>query len=209
MPYNWTRMGREDAWQTLDRLGEKRDAVIFSRETTEVAWVALPFYATYRLYRLVNYATMPVFTQFYLGNGVDFTALDGTALPVYTVDQKDHIRLNETTVIPYLDFFFGNVQGSEGDVFLIKDPRKMPFLDSLSAEQRQTVISSFRPLRVERDGQKEDAYKVSGTLYYGGGLLAATIEVAGDGQLAFLEQNLLLSGIPFPQEPYSQMWLEG
>jgi hypothetical protein len=208
MPNNWNRMGREDAWQTLDRLGSRRDAVIFSRETTEVSWRPLPFYGSYRLYRLVNYATMPVFTQYYLSNGIDFFPIDGSAEPVYEANARDRIHLAETTVIPYLDFFFANVQGSEGEVYIIKDPRRMPFIDSLSEEQRQNVVSSFRPLRVWRDEVK-DALKVSGTIYYGGSLLSTTISVGADGRLTFEDQGLLLSGIHFPPEPFSQAWLEG
>lgn len=191
----------------MDRLAGHRDAVIFSKDTTEVSIRPLPFYTRYKLFRLVNYATMPVFSLMYLSSGEDFIAVDGTAQPIYDVNQKDPIRLNEMNVIPYLDFFFGNVQGSEGDVFLIKDPKRMPFLESLSMEQRQSVIATFKPLRVSHE--PEGPYKVKGTIYYGGGLIAATILVFPDGRLAFEEQSLLLSGIHFPQEQYSQAWLEG
>jgi hypothetical protein len=201
-------MNRDEAHAVLNRLSGHRDAIIFSKDTTEVSKRSLPFYSKYVLYRLVNYATMPTFTLMYLSNGEEFITVDGTANPIYDVNQKDPIRLNEMTVIPYLDFFFSNVQGSEGDVFLIKDPRKMPFLDSLNAEQRQSVVNSFKPLRVT-PVPVQHSFRVSGTIYYGGGLIAATIEVSSDGRLSFQEQNLLLSGIHFPQETYSQAWLEG
>lgn len=204
----WTRLKREEANEVLGKLAGDPDAVVFSKEATEVSVRKLPFYSTYRLYRLVNYATMPTFSMMYLGNGEEFLSIDGTALPIYTVSEKDPIRINEMNVIPYVEFFFSNVQGSEGDVFLIKDPRKMPFMDSLSPNQQQTVISSFRPLKVSHDATA-GVYKVSGTIYYGGGLLSATINVMPDGKMAFSEQNLLLSGIYFPYSPYSSNWIEG
>ncbi len=142
------------------------------------------------------------------GRGEVYIPLDGTANPIYTADEKDPLALNEENVVPYLEFFFSNVQGSEGDVFLIRDPRKMPFMDSLSDAQQQSIVNSFRPPAVAFD-QALNAYKVSGTLYYGGGLLAATIVVMPDGKISFHEQSLLLSGIHFPDSPYTQAWLEG
>jgi hypothetical protein len=208
MANEWTRLKREDAHAVLDNLGNHPDSVIFSKDTTEVSSRSLPFYARYKLYRLVNYATMPTFNLLYLSNGAEFITVDGTAEPIYLVNARDPVRLNEMNVIPYLDFFFGNVQGSEGDVFLIKDPRKMPVLESLSADQRQAVIGMFRPLRVAPD-HVQHSYKVSGTIYYGGGLIGATIHVSREGRLSFQDQSLLLSGIHFPPEPYSQAWLEG
>jgi hypothetical protein len=204
----WTRFNREQAHDVLGKLAGNRDAVIFSKEATEVTWRTLPFYTHYRLYKLTNYATMPTFSLTYISNGEDFIALDGTANPIYTANEKDPIRLNEMTAVPYLDFFFNNVQGSEGDVFLIKDPKRMPMLDSLSANQQQSVVSSFKPLKVTYD-QTEGFYRVSGTLYYGGSLISAVIQVMPDGKLAFEDQSLLLTGIHFPYMPHNSHWLEG
>lgn len=208
MQPSWTRLSREQAHQVLDKLAGNKDAVVFSKEATEVSWRSLPFYSSYKLYRLINYATMPTFSMQYLSNEQEFLTVDGTANPIYTVNEKDGIRLNEMNVIPYLDFFFSNVQGSEGDIFLIKDPRRMPFLDSLTEGQQQSVISSFRPLKVAYDAALH-VHRVSGTIYYGGGLISATILVSPDGKLDFQEQSLLLTGIHFPYSPYSQHWLEG
>lgn len=204
----WTQLNHREAHEVLDKLVAHKDSVVFSKETTEVSWRTLPFYTHYRLYRLINYATMPTFSMPYLSNGEEFIAIDGTANPIYAVNAKDPVRLNEMNVIPYLDFFFSNVQGSEGDVFLIKNPRKMPFMDSLSENQQQSVISTFKPLHIAND-VTAGLYKVSGTIYYGGGLISATIAVDHSGKITFQDQNLLLSGIYFPYSPYGQQWLEG
>ena len=204
----WIKMNHEQAGRVLGQLHGREDAVVFSRDVTEVAWKGLAFYNNYRLCRLINYATMPVFTMVYLTDGTDYIQLDGTANPIYIADEKDPLMLNEENVISYLEFFFSNVQGSEGEVFLIRDPHKMPFMNTLSAVQRQSIIDHFRPPLVSFD-PAANAYKVSGILHYGGSLLAAVIVVATDGKISFQEQSLLLSGIHFPDSPYTQAWAEG
>jgi hypothetical protein len=74
---------------------------------------------------------------------------------------------------------------------------------------RQGVIGAFKPLRVTRDEVKSIT-RVSGTIYYGGSLLAATIAVGPDGRLTFEDQSLLLSGVYFPPtDTLNQSWLEG
>lgn len=204
---SWTRLTRDQAHVVLQQLGENRDSVVFSKEATDVSWRNLPFYTNYRLYRLINYATMPTFSMTYISNGEEYIGLDGTANPIYVANDRDPIQLTEANVTPYLDFFFSNVQGTEGDVFIIKDPRKMPFLDSLSLHQQQSVINSFRGIKVSFDPDTK-SFKVTGTLYYGGALIAATIVISPSGRLSFEDQNLLLTGIHFPPTPYGHAWLE-
>lgn len=208
MQPGWTRLKREEAHQVLDRLSGNRDAIVFSREATEVACRDLPFYSTYKLYRLINYATMPTFSMMYLSNGIEFISIDGTANPIYAANEKAPVRLNADNVIAYLDFFFSNVQGSEGDIFLIKDLEKMPFINSLSATQLASIKGNFRQLTVTPE-KAQGPFRTSGTLYYGGGLLAASIVTQADGRLSFENQQLLLTGIHFPYSPYSQPWLDG
>lgn len=209
MPQNWTRLTRDQAHRVLHQLGDQPDAVVFSKEATEVAWRTLPFYSHYRLYRLINYATLPTFTMMYLSNGEEFIPLDGTANPLYTVNEKDPVQISEKNVVDYLNFFFNNVQGSEGDIFLIKDPRKMPFIDALNAQQRQDVINSFKTMQVTKQ-ENPSACRVNCTLYYGGGLIASTILVTPDGKLSFHAQSLLMSGLHFPEGLYdSRSQMEG
>ncbi|MBI3440708.1 MAG: hypothetical protein HY052_02710 [Proteobacteria bacterium] len=203
----WTRLDREQTYRVLDQLSAQRDAVVFSRDVTEVTWRQLPFYINYRLYRVTNYATMPTFSMMYLSNEEEYIALDSTPDPIYSVNEKDPIRLNEVNIIPYLEFFFNNVHGSDGDVHLIKDPHKMPFMSSLNPAQRQSIINRFKPLTVSADSLHN--LDVSGTFHYGGGLIMATLVITPQGKMSFQDQNLLLSGIRFPASPYSQAWLEG
>lgn len=208
MQPGWTRLKREEAYQVLDRLSGSRDAIVFSREATEVACRELPFYSTYKLYRLINYATMPTFSMTYLSNGIEFISIDGTAHPIYAVNDKAPLRLNSDNLITYLEFFFSSVQGSEGDIFLIRDIDKMPFYSSLSASQQSSIKTNFRPLNVTAE-MAQGPFRTSGTIYYGGGLLAATIATQANGRLSFENQQLLLTGIHFPYSPYSQPWLDG
>lgn len=196
----WTKLDRGQAQDVLQHLAERRDAVVFSKEYTEVSYYTLPFYTHYHLYRLINYATMPTFTMTYLSNGQEYIRLDGTANPIYTVNEKDPITLNEMNVIPYLEFFFSNVQGSEGDVFLMTDQRKMPpGMRSLSPVLQKSIADKFKTLAVSSAAPD---LKVSGTLYYGGSLIATTIIVDPSGKITFQDQSVLTSGMYVPETPY-------
>jgi hypothetical protein len=196
----WTRLGREQANKVLEQLSTRKDAIVFSKDYTEVSSCNLPFYTNYWLFRLVNYATMPTFSMTYFSDGAEYIALDGTANPIYTANEKSPIRLTEMNVVDYLEFFFSHVQGSEGDVFLVREPGQMPFMNSLSQTQQKSVTDSVKPLTVVTDAAQ--SFRVRGALYYGSELITATVLVKPDGKISFLDQMPLLSGIHLPDSPY-------
>jgi hypothetical protein len=204
----WYRLNKEQAHAVLAKLSSHRDAIVFSKEATEVSWRPLTFYGRFKVYRLVNYATMPTFSMNYLSDDQEFITLDGTANPVYTVNEKDPIQLTRENVLSYIEFFFKNVQGSEGEVVLIKDPRRLPFADILSDAQRATLQRGFKPVVIKADS--EQGLNITATMYYGGAIILSSILVAPDGHLSFLDQNLLVTGIHLPDTPFDQpSWAEG
>ena len=207
---SWTRLQKEQTGQVISRIAQSDtvDISVFNSGATEVAIRKLPFYRNYKLYRLTNYASLPSFTMQFLSNDVEFHYLDGTSGTIYTVNERDPIIIDQFNAIDYIDFFFMNVQGTEGDIFIIKDPAKLPFINSFDEYQKKSIFENFKPLDVTAD-LHPGHYKVTGTLYYDGSLIGASIVVSPDGKLHFAEQHLLLQGIYFPFSPTAHMWVAG
>lgn len=189
-------------------IGTNADAAVFSKQLTEVTWRPLPFYNRFKLYRLTNYATMPCFTMDYLGNEAEdkFYTLDGLANTLYDVNDDDGIELDISNVVSYLDFFFAQVQGPDGDIYLIKSPDGLPMLGSLPQNQQDSVREHFQPLSVE-DLPDSEEFKIHATLYYGGSLISAYIHVHKRGLISIKDQSLLLQGIHFPQSPIEHKYM--
>ena len=102
-------------WQILDnkRTGFMIEAVksaglgnLFDPNTTEARMRSLPFYRSTKLYRLTNYATLPAFSLFYIGDGENYSYLSGDFDNMSFYNTPDNLILNEETVLPYLDFYF-------------------------------------------------------------------------------------------------------
>ena len=189
-------------------IGAQADAAVFSKQLTEVTCRILPFYNRFKLYRLTNYATMPCFTMDYLGSEAEdkFYTLDGLANTLYDVNDHDGIELSADTVVPYIDFFFAQVQGPDGDIYLIKSPEGLPMLGSLPQNQQDSVREHFVPLDVSEDPDNQ-SFKIRATLYYGGSLISAQINVHRRGLITIKDQTLLLQGIHFPQSPIEHKYI--
>lgn len=205
---SWTNLPKEQVGQMLSRITQATsvDMSVFTGGATEIATRKLSFYRGFKLWKITNYSSLPSFTMQFLANERDFFHLDGTSNPIYTANETDPIQIDQMNVVDYLDFFFMHVQGTEGDIFIVKDPNKLPFINSFDEYQKRSIIENFKPLSVTPDLHPHH-FRVSGTLYYDGSLIASAIVVSPEGKLHFAEQHLLLQGIYFPFSPTAHMWV--
>lgn len=187
---DWERLDREKSHSIIGRVTTASDGTLFTTTSSEVSCKSLPFYKNFLLYRITNYATLPSFSLHFLGDGNTFYMVDGSPDPIFMVNNRGDLQLNERNILAYVDFFLSNVSTDDGDIYLIRDPDSLPFLDSMSIEQQVAMKQRFSPLDVSYCPQS-DQYKIRCDLYYGGTLLKSTLSVGIDGSITFSDQTLL------------------
>jgi hypothetical protein len=196
MALDWTVIEHADAQSILDRVHADRDTAPTVGDTV-VETRTLPFYRRYRLYRLTNRATIPAFSKLFLGDGSDFLPLNGTSSPIYEASEREAMRLTDDTVAPYVEFFITHVQGSEGDIFLLKDPRTTPLLEDVDAATRQQISAHYRPIEWSRDAAA-GVFRLHASFCYGRGLLVGTLVISEAGKLSFTDMSVPVTWLPAP-----------
>lgn len=192
--HNWQRLDKAAGQVVLSAIGSEIDPGLFPAVATEVKYQTLPYFRTFMLYRLTNYAVMPAFSMDFLSDGVVFYYLSGAAEPIYRVNERAPITLRDDNVMSYLDFFFTNVKSDDGDIYIVRDPANLPFMSSLPQQQRETLTTQHSVPKIEFDALT-DSYLVFTTLYYAGGLMKAVIKVASNGEIDIQDLSLLLSDL--------------
>jgi hypothetical protein len=189
---NWQKLDRTETAKIIQRVSTTQDGKLFSVTTSEATAAQLPFYRGFMLVRLTNYATLPSFTLDFLSDGSTFYLLDGSPDPLQKVAARGGLNLNERNVADYVDFFFKHVTTEEGDIYLIRDPDDMPFMDSLSLDQQIQIRRAHSDISVAYN-RDDDTFSVTADLYFAGVLLKATLVVAPDGQIEVSNHAMLMS----------------
>ncbi len=179
-------------WQILDKqkTGFMIQAVksaglgnLFDPSTTEARVRNLPFYRTTNLYRLTNYATLPAFSLYYVGDGENYSYLSGDFNAIEFYNTSDNLVLNEETVLPYLDFYLIFVKMDVGEIGILGDRDQYGILDDFP---EQTEISF--------DDEKS-LFTVQIPLYFDGTIMSATIEITKDGGVTITSTKMSVQGI--------------
>jgi len=191
---NWQRLDRENTLKTIDSVKSASEAGLFSPTTSEVQRARLSFYEGTDLYKLTNFASLPSFTFEYVGDGKFFQYLDGTETPIYTVNDRGSLSLNDRSVIDYLEFFFSHVTVDDDEMALIKNPHDMPLLDSLDDTSIDALTKSHKAPVVTYDAGF-DKYTVEADLYAEGLLMRATIEVDSKGRVSIMDKRMIMNAV--------------
>lgn len=191
----WQRLNRDDTLKIIDSVKSAAEPGLISRGSTDVERAWLPFYKTFFLYRITNYASLPSFTFQYLGDGTFFHYLDGTEHPIHTVNDKGALSLNEIHVLDYLAFYFQHVSDEEdGDSVMVRKAQDMPMLDSLDPAALDAVMRGHHAPRVDYDANR-DTYTVDTDLYNEGLMLRATITVTGRGRVHITNRKMIMNAV--------------
>lgn len=192
----WQRLNREDTAKIIDSVKSAAAPGLFAPTTSEAKKCRLPFYGDFVLYRLTNYASLPSFTFNYLGDGTFFHYLDGTEGPLYAVNDKAALVLNEGTILDYLSFFFtytsmGTDLGAgeeSGSVTLVRTPDDMPLLGSLDDSGYGAVVAAHRPPVVQQD-DGTGLYRVETDIFSEGRIIRARVDVTAAGRVRIVDQK--------------------
>lgn len=191
---NWQRLDRETTIKTIDSVKSASEAGLFSPATSEVQRARVTFYDGLFLYKITNFASLPSFTFEYLGDGTFFHYLDGTEQPVYAVNDRGYLNLNDRTVLDYLEFFMARVMLDDDEIYFIRDPHDMPFLESLDSGSADAVIRNHKPASVSYDAGF-DKFTIEGDLYSEGQILRAVLEVSAKGRVSVLSRKMVVNSV--------------
>ncbi len=190
----WQRLDRDTTLKTIQSVRSLTDAGLFSPVTSEVKKAMLSFYNGVELFKLTNFASLPSFTFEYLGDGLRYHYLDGTAEPIYTVNDKGHLLLNERSVVDYLDFFMSHVINDEDETVFINNPYDMPLLQSLEPSSIDALLRNHKMPSVSYDAGF-DKHTVEADIYTEGHIMRAKIEVNATGRVTILDREMVLNSI--------------
>lgn len=187
----WNRLDRQQSEEILEHIAVASDPSLFTMGSSEASFKPLPFYQDYMLYRMTNYATLPAFSLVFLSDGESFFLLDGSPAPINLVNKKGVLFLNETNVVDYVDFYLSNIQGEDGDIYLIRDLDNLPFVDSLERDQKMELERRHIEPQVTKDADT-GRFVVLCDLFYTGTLLKSAVFVDDEGQIEIQPREMIM-----------------
>lgn len=188
----WQFLDKADLEAMVAHVKTSDEAVLFNPAMAQGKFTPLPFLHEFRLYRLTNFASMPILSLHYLGDGGRYFYLDGTAEAIATIANIGDLHLTASNIIAYLNFYFFAVVQQDGEMFLVQDPDTYPFQDQSDFDIIPGFAFGHGNPKYEIATESDGGFLVDTPLFMDGTLVRAQIRVDPNGKVHILSQRMMV-----------------
>jgi hypothetical protein len=161
------------------------------------------FYPGYRFLDIADYETTPNIRKFALYKPGDVVVLNWTNEPLYALNERAPIVLDETTVAEYVRFFFTYVRGRHGRFIITESTEDVMWREEPPPAARKAISKMLEPLHITtRDGAGN--FKLSARMMFRDSLFKTTVNVQANGQVNLSDEELLIEDMPVLDDTFGQ-----
>lgn len=161
------------------------------------------FYPGYRFLDLADYETIPNIRKFVLYKPGHVVVLNWTNEPIYALNEKAPIQLDEATVADYVRFFFTYVRGRHGRFIITESVEDVSWRDEPPPAARKAIGKMLEPLHIQERGA-DGSFKLIARMMFKDSLFKTTVNVQANGLVNLSDEELLIEDMPIMDDTFGQ-----
>ncbi len=203
----YTAIKDGNAAALLDKLNKKLDGSSFDSSNSRIISHSLPFYNGHALYEVSDLHSNPAriisFIYKESGESTDIYILDGTNAPIYLLNKKVPLFLNQENITSYVRFFFFYVRGRFGRFNIIENVDDINWKEEPAPSGRKALSKMINPLELKNE-EEDNIYYLSSSIIFKDSLFESDISVTEDGTVSLTNQEMLVEDIPVLDDSFQQ-----
>lgn len=199
----FVKLNPQEAANMLAEVGKKLDGSAFEASTATIVAHDLPFYPGYRFVDVANYQQAPAKHRYLVYKSGDITVLDWTNEPIYALNSRVPVVLDDRNIFEYVRFFFTYVCGRHGRFLIAENVDDINWRDEPPPAARKAIGKMLTPLEImsiDRDG----TFNLAACLLFKDSLFKTNIHVKPNGLVSLSGEDLVIEDIPVRDDVLGQ-----
>lgn len=193
----------EEVARIIDQINKLVDGSLFDPLDTTILAIELPFYPGYRFLDIADHATNPPLQRYALEREGTYTLMDWTYRPIYAVNEKAPVSLDQANVIEYVRFFFSHVRGRHGRFIMAESLESINWKEEPSPAERKSLGKLVEPLKV-MEKLRHGVFKLEARMMLKDTLFKTDIYVEPNGKVVMGNHDILLEKMPVLDQAVGQ-----
>lgn len=189
------KLEKKDIETLLERINPLLEGCTFEPSQTTIMAQKISFYPGYRYFDIADYSSVPPAQRFVIDDGSETIILDWTNAPLYALNEKLPIVLNEDTVTNYVRFFFDHVRGTNGRFLIAENIDDIRWRDDPPPAARKSIGQMIVPLSF-KDTDRKGNFVVSMTVVFKDSLVKCDAIVTPNGEIDLANEEVLVEDMP-------------
>lgn len=199
----FTKLELAEIATILDKLNPEFDGTMFDPVEATILSQDVSFYKGYRLLDIADYASVPALRRFVLYTPDDFTILNFTNEPIYEINQKCPITLNEENVADYVRFFFTYVRGRHGRFIITEGVDDISWREDPPPSARKAIGKMLAPVELEKVDD-EGNFHLKACMVFKDSLFRSKVKIEPNGFVSLSDEELLVEDMPVLDDTFGQ-----
>lgn len=196
------KLAPEEAGPILQEINTVFDDTEFDAETAVLLGQYIPFYPGYRYLDVSDFESVPNRQRFVIYKPGHIVALDWTNDPIYQLNEKAPLQLDEGNVSAYARFFFAHVRGRHGRFLLINSVDDIQWREEPPPVVRKAVGKMIQPISIiEQNG---NSFILSSCMVFKDALFKARVNITAEGMVNLSDEELLIEDMPILDDVFGQ-----
>lgn len=199
----FTKLDKSKAAQIISAANPLLD-IKFDPDASQVMSHDLPFYPGCTLVEISRHDNNPpTVRNVVIDQNNQIIPLNWTNEPIFLLNEKTPILLNEVTKADYIRFFFHYVRGSHGRFLIVDTVDDIDWREEPAPAGRKALGQMIGPLSLKR--KEEDGSDIfQSSMVFKDSLFSAEIILRPDGKITLQNEELLVEDIPVADDVFGQ-----
>lgn len=197
------RLDRLESEELLQEINPALGDTVFTPDNTTILAQDLEFYPGYRFLDIAEYDTAPALRRFVIYKAGDVTVLNWTNEPVYNLNGRAPLCLDDYNVGDYARFFFTYVRGRHGRFVVTENIDNIAWRESPPPAVRQTIGKMITPVTLH-ERRPDGSFDLSLCMMFKDSLFKSRVHVAADGTVSLSQEELLIEDMPVLDDIFGQ-----
>jgi hypothetical protein len=199
MSEDWQKIDPDKAARILQEVNAYLEPVPFHIDTTTLRSSKLPFYKGYEFLELTDMSAIPAARKYAIYKSGDVNVINWTNQPIYEVNEKSPVQIDQRSVVPYVKFFFGYVRGRHGKFQIVETIDDIKWQIEPPVQGRKVMQDMLAPIALS-------SLDATGTvtldvfMIFKDSLFKTKVHVRKDGIVSMSGEELKIEGMPIMQE---------
>lgn len=197
------KMELAEAATVLDEINPALEGTPFDPVEATVMTHDLPFYPGYLFLDVADFSVNPPARRFVVYKPGNFVVLDWTNGPIYALNKKVPIRLNDETVADYARFFFTYIRGRHGRFIITENVDDINWKEDPPPAARKAIGKMLGPVTIKNKADN-GTYCLEARVMFKDSLFKTNIFVKPDGTVTLSDEELLIEDMPVLDDVFGQ-----
>ncbi len=195
----FVRLERPETEELLNQVGPHFEGGEFNKDNAVILAQDFSFYPGYRFLDVANFENVPPQHRYVLYKSDDIIVLDWTNEPIYVLNDKLPIELNDNNIIDYARFFFAYIRGKQGRFVIVENVDDINWREEPPVAARKAIGSMLEPMHIFNK-EKDGTYHLDICLIFKDSLFKSKVEIKVNGLVTLYDEELVVEDMPIADQ---------